>query len=269
MSGVSPVRASMSGMNTSQAYRDEARGRGVPEHAIDLALGLARPQIELVPSAADGGVPAGRYGGLPCLPAGVEWDGGLDLVATVDCAALPADGGGLPLPRDGHLLFFADRTDPDGLALMEDSRSVVHVPAGAPTAERPLPGGPYVLPALDPHPLYARSVPSMPMSVDDAVLSDPETARLYREHRLDEYDHRMPPWEGTLLLGGYAYSPQDPPIMDSSPQDEKGGWVLLAQAQLDMPEDPGFTACPFWIIRRDDLAAGDFAAAALVSLSYH
>ncbi|MFL1377054.1 MULTISPECIES: DUF1963 domain-containing protein [unclassified Nocardiopsis] len=255
-------------MNGTQAYRDEARQKGVPEHAIDLALGLVLPQTELVPSSGDGGVPVGRYGGLPSLPAGVEWDGGLDLVATVDCAALPPEGRHLPLPSDGHLLFFTDRTDPDGFALMEDSRSVIYVPAGTPTTERTLPGGAYVLPALDPHPLYARVVPSLPTRADDAVLSDPETRRLYNEYGLDDHDHRLPRWEGTLLLGGYAYSPQDPPIMDSSPEDEKGGWVLLAQAQLDMPEDPGFTACPFWIIQREELQARNFAAAALVMTSY-
>lgn len=257
----------MSGMNTSQAYRDRARAAGVPEHAIDLALGLVLPQTELGPSNGGGGVPVGRYGGLPSLPAGVEWDNGLDLVATVDCAALPPEGCHLPLPREGHLLFFADRTDPDGESSMNVPGSVVHVPAGTPTTERPPAEG--ALPVLDPHPLYARVVPSLPTGGDDAVLSDPETERLYRKYELGDHGPWGLEWEDTLILGGYAYSPQDPPIMDSSPQDEKGGWVLLAQAQLDMPEDPGIVACPFWIIQRDELAARNFAAAELVTWSYH
>ncbi|MES0834632.1 DUF1963 domain-containing protein [Nocardiopsis tropica] len=256
-------------MDNPQTYRDAAREKGVPEHVIDHALRLTLPQTELTTSGADGGVPAGRYGGLPSLPAGVEWDGGLDLVATVDCAALPPDGFDLPLPRDGHLLFFADRTDPDGAVLIEDSRSVIHVPAGTPTTERALPGGGGALPAPGPGPLYARTVRSFPTGADDAVHSDPETSRLYQEYRLGDYDRRRPVRGDSLILGGYAYSPQDPPIMGSSPEDEKGGWVLLAQTQLDMPGVSGTTACPFWIIQRDELGAGNFAAAALVTLTYH
>ncbi|MFE9244932.1 DUF1963 domain-containing protein [Nocardiopsis sp. NPDC006938] len=256
-------------MHSHQTYRDAARAKGVPEHAIDLALSLALPQAELSPDHADTGVPVGRYGGLPALPEGVEWDSGLDLVATVDCAALPADACDLALPRDGHLLFFASRTDPDGFALLDDSRSVIHVPAGTPTTERPVPDDEEHFPALESRPLYARTFPCLPDTADDAVLPHPEVRRLFDEYRLQDHDQRLPQWDDTLHLGGYAYSPQDPPIMGSSPEDEKGGWALLAQAQLDMPDDPGFTACVFWIIQRDELAAGNFAAAGLVSISYH
>lgn len=259
----------MSGMNPSQAYRDRAREAGVPEHAIDLALSLVLPQTELSPSNRDGGAPVGRYGGLPSLPEGMEWDNGLDLVATVDCAALPPDGCHLPLPREGHLLFFTDRTDPDCQTSGQVSDSVVYVPAGTPTTERALPEDGSALPVIEARPLYARVVPSLPTSADDAVLSDPETARLYEEYQLEDHGHRTVEWEDGIILGGYAYSPQDPPIMDSSPEDEKGGWVLLAQAQLDMPEDPGIVACPFWIIQRDELRARNFAAAEMVMWSYH
>ena len=259
----------MSGMHSPQTYREAARAKGVPEHAIELALSLALPQAELTGTDEDGGILVGRYGGLPSLPEGVEWNSGLDFVASVDCAALPPDACNLPLPRDGHLLFFAARTDPDGLALMENSRSVIHVPAGTPTTERPVPDDQEYFPALDQHPLYARTFPSLPSSADDAVLLHPEISDLYFEHDLEYLDQRSRQWEVSLYLGGYAYSPQDPPIMGSSPEDEKGGWVLLAQAQLDMPDDPGFTACVFWIIQRDELAAGNFAAAGLVSISYH
>ncbi|WP_330090011.1 DUF1963 domain-containing protein [Nocardiopsis codii] len=258
-------------MDSFQTYRDEARRNGVPEHAIDLAERLALPQTELSPSSEHGGVLAGRYGGLPSLPAGVEWDSGLDLVATVDCAALPSDGFDLPLPRDGHLLFFADRSDTEGAVILNDSGSVIHVPAGAATTERTPPEGMDEDPfdPIDPQPLYARVVLSLPTTADDAVLPHPEIRRLYTEYRLEDHDHTRLAWDDSLHLGGYAYSPQDPPIMGASPEDEKGGWVLLAQAQLDMPDDPGFTACPFWIIQRDELKAQNFAAAALVTLTYH
>jgi len=254
-------------MDSSDVYRDEARRNGVPEHAIDLALSLARPQIELGPSSEGGGILAGRYGGLPSLPPDSTWDGYLDFVASVDCAALPRDALDIPLPGDGHLLFFADRSDVDGAVLIGKGNSVVHVPAGTATVEKtPDRGGAFS--TIDPHPLHARTVRCLPASADDAVLGDVETARLYMEYELEHQDRRREIDGIGLFLGGYAYSPQDPPITGSSPDDEKGGWVLLAQARLDMPDAPGFTACPFWIIQRDELAAMNFGAAGLVTLTY-
>ena len=256
----------MSGMDSFQAYREAARKDGVPDHAIDLALHLARPQIEFSATSEGGGVLAGRYGGLPRLPSDVAWDDGADLIASVDCAALPRDGLDLPLPRDGHLLFFANNSDSD--EILEDIGRVVYVPAAvaAATAERAPDGHAEY---TDPRPLYARTVWSLPTAGDDAVRGDDEARRAYEEYDLEDSDGRGGVGEVDLLLGGYAYSPQDPPIMGASPDDERGGWVLLAQAQYEMRDDSGFTGCPFWIIRRDDLAGLDFDAARMVMWSYH
>jgi hypothetical protein len=52
---------------------------------------------------------AGQYGGYPHLPPDVEWSGSEDFIASVDCAAIPVGELDIPLPEDGHLLFFADR----------------------------------------------------------------------------------------------------------------------------------------------------------------
>ncbi|WP_338036974.1 DUF1963 domain-containing protein [Nocardiopsis ganjiahuensis] len=254
-------------MDSFQTYRDHARGNGVPEEAVDLALRLARPQIELSSSAEGGGVLAGRYGGLPSLPADIARKDHTDFIASVDCAALPPDALDLPLPRDGQLLFFATRTDADGAVPADRAGSVVHVPAGAATTERePEEEG---APSTEPRPLYARAVWSLPMSGDDAVLADEEARRLYKEYELEHLDRRRPVWEVDLLLGGYSCSPHDPVPMGSSGDDGKGGWVLLAQGQFPVHEDPDFTACPFWIIRYDDLRAVDFGAAVLEMPTYH
>ncbi|NYJ32777.1 DUF1963 domain-containing protein [Nocardiopsis aegyptia] len=251
-------------MDSFQAYRDAARKDGVPEHAIDLALRLARPQIEFSATSEGGGVLAGRYGGLPPLPPGAGDDDGADLIASVDCAALPQGGLDLPLPSDGNLLFFANNSDSD--EILEDIGRVVYVPAAAVTAERTPDGDAEY---TDPRPLYARTVWSLPTAGDDAVVVDDEARRVYEEHELEDSDDREGFWKIDLLLGGYAYSPQDPPIMGASPDDERGGWVLLAQARYEMRDDSGFTGCPFWIIRRDDLAELDFDAARVVMWSHH
>ncbi|GGJ39669.1 hypothetical protein [Streptomyces brasiliensis] len=55
------------------------------------------------------------------------------LVVSVDCALLPTGAAGLPLPGDGHLLFFAD---PDLDFRGQRNDAVCYVPAGAPTAVR-------------------------------------------------------------------------------------------------------------------------------------
>ncbi|MFD6950203.1 MULTISPECIES: hypothetical protein [unclassified Nocardiopsis] len=120
-------------MDSFEEYRDSARRSGVPKHAIDTALRLARPQIALSPTDEGAGVLVGRYGGLPSLPPDVAWDGAPDFVASVDCAALPGGALDIPLPRDGQLLFFSARRDPEGAA---GGVVVVHVPAGTATAER-------------------------------------------------------------------------------------------------------------------------------------
>ncbi|WAE76770.1 DUF1963 domain-containing protein [Streptomonospora nanhaiensis] len=272
----------MSGMDSPEQYRQAAREAGVPEHAIDLALGLARPQIELTSSAEDGGVLAGRYGGLPSLPPDAAWGSYPHLVASVDCAALPRDALDIPLPEDGHLLFFANKHDPLDDDEPADGDYVVYVPVGTVTEERsPQPlredlgeiedeeGAAYwATPQTDPRPLYARTVLSLPTDGDDA-LQDPELRRVYRQYGLEHHDKRKQVWAVDLLLGGYAYSPQDPPVMQSPEERAKEEWVLLAQAQYPMQADPDCTGCPFWIIRRSDLEKRDFAGAGVVMWEYH
>jgi hypothetical protein len=55
---------------------------------------------------------------------------GFPFIASLDCAALPREATDLPLPSDGHLLFFAD---PDE---MDDEGAVMYIPAGTAAEER-------------------------------------------------------------------------------------------------------------------------------------
>ncbi|WP_435828602.1 DUF1963 domain-containing protein [Nocardiopsis dassonvillei] len=151
-------------MDSFEEYRDAARRSGVPEHAVDTGLRLARPQIGLGPADGGGGVLAGRYGGRPVLPPDVDWNGFPDLIASVDCAALPRDVLDFPLPQDGHLLFFANRCDLEGSA---GDGAVVHVPSGAAAVERvPDEGTPTPIrtPSTPGLPGACRRVPTAPSS---------------------------------------------------------------------------------------------------------
>jgi hypothetical protein len=74
-----------------QVWREQARERGIPEPDIDQWLGLARPllwlhKVQDDPAAANAPV-VGYRGGHPSLPLDVEWPGGPDFAASVDCAA--------------------------------------------------------------------------------------------------------------------------------------------------------------------------------------
>lgn len=76
-----------------------------------------------------------RLGGNPMLPDGAP-EPGCAFVAAVDCALIPPDAAGLPLPSDGQLLLFAAASVLGGAGRVR-SDSVVYVPAGTPATERP------------------------------------------------------------------------------------------------------------------------------------
>lgn len=246
-------------MDEYQVYRDTARADGVPEHVIDLGWGFARPRIELSYKSDGDGSLAGTYGGHPRLPANIDRDGYPHFVASIDCAALPQDVLDFPLPRDGELLFFADKHDEED----NSDGHVIHVPAGTAAVERVFrydeeeyDPSPYT----EPHPIYARRSRTIPTSYDEAVTAaDPERKRLYRENDLGNYQQGHEMWRYDLTLGGHAFSPQDPPS-PNTPPDEKGGeWLLLAQDQHHSGYFPEFTVVHFWFILRSDAEEGNFA----------
>jgi hypothetical protein len=102
---------------------------------VDAVLALVRPCVQL--TVADGGPHAGLYGGLPSLPADVQWpcrDGQpLTLIAQLDCAVLSdVLGSAWTLPSQGTLLFFYDDAMDDA---GEEAASVVHVSGHAPVRQ--------------------------------------------------------------------------------------------------------------------------------------
>ncbi|MER5555150.1 DUF1963 domain-containing protein [Streptomyces sp. NPDC002793] len=112
-------------------FREEAESRGIPTGDVERWLAAARPCVTLTLTGDEAGPVVGRCGGPLLLPAGIP-DPEHPFVASVDLAALPPDATDLPLPPDGHLLFFA-LPEP---GTHQPMGRVVHVPAGTVVSQR-------------------------------------------------------------------------------------------------------------------------------------
>lgn len=242
--------------------RNRGREMGYPDHVIDAILRLARPVIELRPAEGGEGPVIGYRGGRPPL----SDDSGLEFIASVDCAALPADALDIPLPEDGHLLFYAS-LDHEQANHGDDGR-VVYVPAGT----VPLEGDDRQ--AGEAVPLRGQlswNLPSDPCS--RAVASDEECSRLLNgtleyddvDDTL-EYDdllHLDEFYPGELGLGGHGCSELDDPDGRFAREGDED-WVVLAQADIlfaDFDDDGTGNATGFWMIRPRDLAEKSFERA--------
>ncbi|XRQ08619.1 DUF1963 domain-containing protein [Actinomadura welshii] len=124
-------------MDHEGKFRRAALALGVPDDEISGFFKHLRLAIRLGGSR---GGDAGRFGGLPRLPVGEDWPSHkgvrLPFIFSVDCAALP-EAVGFGLPADGSLLFFLDYEEDHLASAAGDTgyARVVHVPAGAETAE--------------------------------------------------------------------------------------------------------------------------------------
>jgi hypothetical protein len=244
-------------MNALDTYREAARELGIPEHAIDQALRLARPRIEFRRVSAGGAPVVGQYGGHPQLPADTEWSGYPDFIASVDCAAVPVGKLDIPLPQDGHLLFCADKREPNWSP--ETDGRVVYVPAGTVMAERIAVEAdmPYT---CEPYPLCGELEWYMPEVHDNAVedlVADNEYGPLFEAVSVAP--------NCDLALGGYAYAIQDDP--SDWPDDDDEAFILLARAGYSFVDDPG-RCVAFWLIRRRDLVERNFNNVNLIVQAY-
>lgn len=246
------VRGGMPVLNRRQVYRDLAGERGIPEHVIDtVLLRLARPRIELRPAGYSDGPVVGRYGGRPPLPVGAELPVP-DFIASVDCAALPAGVLDIPLPEDGHLLFFGNKSEWQWLDNDTTGR-VMHVPAGTvlPTSREDDDDD-----ADEAFALHGHVDWNMPAEgTFAAVAADEECKALFDEYELSYLDDSVP---GELTVGGHACPTQDDPCLGRWPGDDDEAWLLLAQARYTFTDGSDFDAVGFWMIRRQDLAARNF-----------
>ncbi|UNS97037.1 DUF1963 domain-containing protein [Streptomyces tubbatahanensis] len=262
----------------TSASLDAWRDFAVQHLPFDVAkqwLELLRPAVRLeVDDDSDGVV--GRIGGLPRLPDGQEWPvweghGPLSLIASIDCAELPADSVDIPLPSEGTLLFFFFDGQLDAYASwaegtsVRDSRSgarVLYVPEGQDAPVRDAPAELTPFPSL---PLTARTVmtppdPSHPRAV--AAFAPGTSYPDSYEHpiREEEFVDALIDFEceddadSVHQIGGYAESIQDL-VEREVAGSEADEWVLLAQFdgvdEADMVW--GDSGILYWLIRPHDL----------------
>ncbi len=174
----------------------------------DAVLHVVRPILTLVTERVDDSripIGASKFGGLPDLPADVEWPncagGSLAFLAQINLRDLdgslaafwPATG---PLPREGTLSFFAFEDNPGAYDFGGDTR-VIYTPATQSQSRRPAP---------------------------DATASDHSPLRVFRTCRLSMCET----WD--LPAVGDVVPPELSPAMETINRlREDGGWWSLRQ----------------------------------------
>jgi hypothetical protein len=283
-------------MQISESPLAEAGRRYFSPKDAETWIGLLRPSHHL--RALTPGEPVVAYlGGEPLLPAGAEWPvweghGPLSFVAALDCSQVPAKELDIPLPTSGQLLFFYFDGLGDSSVIYSDPDSVVHgtrvlyVPADAEVAERRAPegtspyprlllGGELIATAPDNENaalIAAYGNPDDPVDYCDYPTTDPDGTGFWdalTSFRRDHAPHHR--------IGGYALPVQGaveaegaqvlhPGTAEDAVAARKQAvsqLVLLAQIDSDSRSGMGWgdSGRLYWMIRRDDLAAGRFGEA--------
>lgn len=257
---------------------------------------LLRPGFHL--HAAQPGESVAAYlGGAPLLPEQVEWPvweghGPLRFVGAVDCGEVPSAELDIPLPASGQLLFFyfdglgddtVAATDPD--SVLHGTR-VIYVPADAEIAERDAPEGVTPYPRLllggeviatapgneSPALIAAFGDPDDPVEYCDYPTLDPDGKEFWAA--LAAYQRDYQPHH---RIGGHPKAVQGPVESEAAQVLQPGEQeadatarkqlasqlVLLAQIDGDARSGMqwGDSGRLYWLISRDDLAAGRFERA--------
>ncbi|MCX5377886.1 YwqG family protein [Streptomyces sp. NBC_00091] len=262
----------------------------LPSDVAARWVGLLRPAVRLETAAASD-IAVGQIGGLPKLPAEVEWPsweghGPLSFIASVDCAMLPAGAVDITLPAEGTLSFFyfdGQLDDGEALVLAEDRESragarVLYTTADETCGERDAPAGlkPYPRVPLAARPGMTATEPWHPQ-VRDAFAPGAPLGNRY-DHPVCGQDFLDAVWEfgdeAGHQIGGHAHSIQNPVEIevaeavtdgdvswgDPALDKEIGNWVLLAQFDSDDAADMmwGDAGVLYWLIRPQDLAERRF-----------
>ncbi|TLS41772.1 DUF1963 domain-containing protein [Streptomyces montanus] len=274
---------------SSDALRSLALRHLSPDVAAQW-LGLLRPGFRLEVAAGSDNL-VGHLGGRPKLPADTDWPvweghGPLSFIASIDCAALPADALDIDLPDAGRLLFFyfdGQLDDGDALVLPEDRESwagarVLYVPAGEEALEHETPA------ELEPYPVVllagrvemTAAEPWHPRIRETFAPGAPLGQRY--DHPVCTQEFLDALWEfddaAGHQIGGHAHAVQNPVEMeiaeavlegetswdDPRLSKEAGSWVLLAQFDSEDAADMmwGDAGALYWLMRPQDLAERRF-----------
>jgi Domain of unknown function (DUF1963) len=254
---------------------------------------LLRPGFHLR-ALNDGEEPVGYLGGNPQLPADVEWPvweghGPLDFIAAFDCARVPTKDLDIPLPESGTLLFFyfdglgtssVAYDDPDSVF---NGTRVLYVPAdaelGAPTApEGTSPfarldlGGELIATAPDNENaalIAAYGDPNDPVAYVDYPTTDPDGTGFWDDvsaFRRDNWPHHriggysLPVQGAVEPEGARALHPGKEQEAETARKELATDLVLLIQIDSDPRIGMAWADAGrlYWMIRREDLAAGRF-----------
>jgi hypothetical protein len=268
----------------------------LPPAAAEAWIGLLRPAAGLRRAAA-GEMVVGRLGGTPALPSGMEWPRSragrpLGFIAGIDLGRLPVGDLDVPLPAEGTLLLFYRDPSEDPYEVFwisdpepEDQPSaghVVFVPAGTKTTLRtetdatvypevPLTGDLIATGPDREHPAWEQAVAGLSETDRRSI-----TERTRRVEFWDEISRRsrIPEYR----LGGYARPWQRPveleatwmhrdapsPSPDAALLDEALQWTSLVQIDSDRDAEMMWFGSLYWVMRRDDIAAGRFEAATFI-----
>lgn len=245
------------GWNTERVnrFRAEAASRGLPADEAEEWIRRTLPGVYWT-QGGDGPLVA-RMGGDPLLPVDAP-DPRYPFVASVDCALLPPGAAGLPLPADGHLLFFAEPSL-DFRGRVADA--VRHVPAGTPTAARRSESWCEPFASQEMRTMWHHLSAPDPEGFAAARWDDPDDEQYERADELESaWTHvggSWPVW--TFALRGHPVVINDDPMFlarDGEPDaGDADDWVLLATwrcGEAVKALDGGVIS---WLIRRDDLAS--------------
>lgn len=256
-------------MDDLQSYRREALAKGIPESVVEWWLGLARPQLVFhrmdAEQRASGVAVAGRFGGHPSVPADFEWTVkpfNHEFVASIDCAALPSDLPGLPLPAEGSLLFFGSKQEEYTDPMDARQGQVLYVPAGTPTSERLPPTDPeWEDHYSEPFPMYYTQHWAFPDSADAVITRNDGYSETYDQYDLESVSFAD---KGVFTLGGYVEPLQDEMCDILSSESHLGltDWCLLAEWSAKLPPN-GDIGCSYWPISQADLQACRFDRAGM------
>lgn len=258
----------------------------LPPDIAERWLELLRPSARLAVATGSDSV-AGHLGGQPKLATGVDWPvweghGPLSFIASIDCAALPAQTLNLDLPKSGSLLFFyfdGQLDDGDALVLAEDRDSwagarVLYVPEGADVPDRETPEElqPYPLVPMTARVEMTAAEPWHPRIRETFAPGAPFGQRYDHPVCTQEFLDALWEFDDTVghQVGGYAHSVQNPVEIeiaeavlegkvswgDPRLSDEAGSWVLLAQFDSEDAAGMMWGDCGalYWLIRPQDLA---------------
>lgn len=283
----------MSGMQISDSPLAEAGRRFFSAQDAETWTSLLRPAFHLR-ELNPGEAVAAYLGGDPLLPKDVEWPeweghGPLRFVGAVDFSQVPTQELDIPLPASGELLFFyfdglgdssVAYTNPDSVV---NGTRVIYVPAdaeleprSAPEDATPFPrlllSGEVIATAPDNENaalIAAFGDPNDPVEYCDYPTTDPDGKGFWEALSAFRHDHQP-----HHRIGGYALPVQGAVEHEGAqvvyPGEDEAAvaarkqlvpqLVLLAQIDSDARSGMGWGDAGrlYWMISRDDLAAGRF-----------